>query len=532
MRIVKAEEMREIDRRAIEEMDIPGEELMGSAGLALSEVAARGATSEVPMLIVCGPGNNGGDGMAAALKLREEGFDVTVLLATERNRVGGDALLYYRRVVESDAPLFAFGEPGYEGVLERMDDFGVIIDALLGTGQKGVPDGEILRIVELVNDSAAFVVSADIPTGIECDTGLGEKYVSADYTVTLGIPKPFLFQNQGLLAASEWEIADIGFPPELTFGAGSAFILDALWVWERLPTRSPLSHKRNSGVVLVVAGADSFPGAAVLTALGALRAGAGLVIAASVPSAIDGVRGYLPECPLVRLPELDGFIGPDAVPAIAEAACRCDAVVVGPGLGRGNGVRDMLCELWKTVETRWVLDADALYWLDEIAEAPRGGAVLTPHEGEAGRLLGSSGDEVRSDRFNAARNLAEKFNQTVLLKGAYSLIASPGEDLAVNPSGNPGLATGGTGDVLAGITASLLAANLLPYDAAGVAAFWHGVTADLLAEEYGGGYGFLASEVADGLPKARTSIVSAVFPIPDEDEDDDDWENDEEHEGI
>ncbi|MCH8275030.1 MAG: NAD(P)H-hydrate dehydratase [Armatimonadetes bacterium] len=507
MRIVTAAEMKELDRRAIEEYGIPSLDLMEKAATCLVR-AVMDEADEGSVLALCGPGNNGGDGLAAARMLVAEGFAVTVLLAAPPTKLTGDALAQYRIAVESGVRVLSVEDKEYERLLESPGEWDVVVDALLGTGARGAPAGEIERLVSLANSLPSPTVSADIPTGLDCDTGVAEgAHILAERTMTFGLPKPFLFQNDGLFASGEWFVGDIGFPEELVENAGNAWMPDEMWAMGRFPTRTRLSHKRNSGVVLVVAGSAAFPGAAVLTAQGALRSGAGLVLVASVPEALDAVKAHLPECPLVALPSQDGWMAPDAADTVAAAAERCDSVAVGPGLGREPCVRDFLKRLFSAVETRWVVDADALFWLPELKTRPRGVAVLTPHEGEAARLSGLSADAIRAARFASVRTLAEKYDQTVLLKGAYSLIASPGSDIAVNPTGNPILATGGTGDVLTGAIATFLALGGPPYETALAAAYMHGAAGDLVADELDASAGALASEIAAALPL----VPSAVF---------------------
>jgi hydroxyethylthiazole kinase-like uncharacterized protein yjeF len=521
LRVVTADQMRFLEGLAIKQYRIPSLDLMERAAEGLVRELTRVAISDTNVLILCGPGNNGGDGLAAARLLDEADYPVTALLSVEPNQLKGDALAQYRRLAETEVRLYTAGQKGYERTLQRMEDFDIVVDALLGTGSKGEPEGEILRLVQATNEAMAFIIAADIPTGIDCDTGIAEgSYVSANVTVTFGLPKPFLFQNEGLTAAGEWHVADIGLPDELVVDAGNAFLLDHWWASGTFPQRTRDSHKRSSGVVLVVGGCNTYPGAPTLAAMGALRAGAGLVTAASVRFAIEGVRSHLPECPLITLPEQDGFICPKAVKIIADAAESIDAIALGPGLGRAQCVGEFLDELWKSIETKWVIDADALYWLSELEATPRGQAVLTPHEGEAARLCNRPAEEIHRDRMGAATEVSDKFKQTVLLKGAYTVVASQEFDLAINPTGNPGLASGGTGDVLTGVVAAMLAQGVPPQGAAALGAFWHGGAADLLSERDGAELGFSASEVAAELPRTRAAIEAGLIGQPlGEDED-------------
>lgn len=512
MRIVTADQMRELEHRASAEFGVSSISLMEAAAESLAEAVDRVCFADTHILILCGPGNNGGDGLASARLLQQRGYEVSALLAADPAKLQGDALTQYRMLAETEVRLHTSGDRGFNRTLDQIDDFDIVLDCLLGTGAKGAPKGDIRKLVDAANEAMAFVIAADIPTGIDCDTGIAEgSYVSASLTVTFGLPKPFLFQNEGLTAAGEWHVADIGLPDELVVDAGSAFLLDHWWASGTFPMRTLDSNKRSIGVVLTVAGCDSFPGAAALAARGALRAGAGLVTVSSVPFVVEGIRNHLPECPVLKLPDNSGFISEDSVELVAEAAERCDAIAIGPGLGRCPSVREFLRKLWNTVETKWVIDADALFWLSELDSHPKGVAILTPHEGEAARMLGLAPTEVRRNRAGATAKLAERFGQTVLLKGAYTVIASNHCDIALNPTGNPGLATGGTGDVLTGICAALLAAGVPAQAAASLGAFWHGAAADLLSDKNGAEMGFLASEVADALPVAKSRIDAGLL---------------------
>lgn len=531
MRIVTSAEMRELETLASKAFDIESISLMEMAAEALADAVARLCMEDTQILVLCGPGNNGGDGLAAARLLEEQGYSVTALLATETSKLKGDALTEYRRLAESEVKLHAIGEKGYDRALRSFDDYDIIVDALLGTGAKGAPTGEIKKLVDLANEAMAYIISADVPTGIDADTGIAAgSYISASVTVTFALPKPFLFQNDGLVAAGDWQVADIGLPDELVVDAGSAFLLDHWWASGTFPVRSAQSHKRNSGVVLCVAGSDAYPGALALCARGALRAGAGLVKVASTRFAVEGVRNTLPECPVLVLPDDGGAISPDAAVKIAAAAEECHVVALGPGLGRTETTRRFLSELWKILEASWVIDADALYWISQFRHRPKGEAIYTPHEGEAARLLGKTAEQVRTDRAGAAVRIAEKFGQTVLLKGAYSVIAQPGHDIAINPTGNPSLATGGTGDVLTGVVAALMAAGTPPQPAAALGAFWHGAAADMLTEGVGVDVGFLASEIADALPTAKSSIEAGLLgkPLGEAEE----WEEEDEYDDF
>lgn len=539
MRIVTAQEMREIDRRTAAEHGIPTIELMERAGRALADAAAEADT----VAVFAGPGNNGGDGLTAARLLLEEGKDVHVFLAAQPDDLKGDAREQYRLLSQKTDQIHHPGFPAFRHADQAATEADVLIDALLGTGARGEPQGPILDLVMAAED-APHIIAADIPTGIDCDTGIAKgPYVMADETVVFGLPKPFLFQNEGLEASGAWQIADIGHPEELLEKYGSASVITLLDVLPALPFRAKRDNKRTSGVVLVVAGSRNYPGALALTCRGAIRAGAGLVFAASTPEGLAGVKAQLPECPLIYLPDDDGAVSENAAELVLERAKQADVVVLGPGLGRTDSVRRFLDHLFHSASrerqhhsepsppsherpgesrpghfairerslTNWVLDADALFHLPQLKHRPPGAMILTPHEGEAGRLLGMDYRDVSRDRFGAARQLADRYGAVCLLKGPYSLITAPGSEVMVNPTGNPLLASGGTGDVLAGMIATLCAIRSNPFLAAAAGAMWHGQAADDIYEEEGVGIGWTASEVADALPSTLARLRERLF---------------------
>lgn len=516
--------MAEIDRRAHDEYGISTRELMENAGEELARVILENGDFE-NILVLCGPGNNGGDGLAAARKLAENEKRVTVLLSVSPSALKEEPLFQYRLATESGIEIFSPEDKGYVRIKQKIEEFDCVVDALLGIGAHSAPKGEILELVNLTQQGR-FIVSADIPTGIHPDTGMSlGNHVKAHRTVTFGLAKPFLFQNDGLTASGQHTIADIGLPWELVEKAGHAYLLSPFWLIEHLHVRPVTAHKRSAGVVLVIAGAEEFPGAAVLTAMGAYRAGAGLVVVASIPTVLNAVTMHIPECPLVPLSSKEGCISPDSLPRLLEVVSRCDAVAIGPGLARRNPVKEFLTLFFAKLDKPCVLDADALYFLPEISETPRVKVVLTPHEGEAARLMKTDVSKIRKDRFESVRELARKYNSTILLKGPFSLVTAPNQDVAVNPMGNQLLATGGTGDVLTGMIATYLAKGMETYDAAALAAYLHGFAADILAEEFEGFEGALASEIANAIPRARKQfmdILSEQFRNGDEEEEEED----------
>ncbi len=537
MKIVTAEEMLQIDREAEERYGLSTHQLMENAGRKLCQFLLTYCGDGDQALILCGPGNNGGDGLALARYLREEEWDVVVLLSHDPSELKLAPLAQYRQAVESGVPVYAPGERDYKFVLNEVENYPIVVDALLGIGARGAPRGEVLRLVEAIQgcQDTSTIVAVDVPSGIDPDTGSAEgAYVKASFTPTLGLPKPFLFQGIGRESAGYWEVLDIGYPEALTEQYGQARLVSTQEASLLLGRRSLFAHKRSAGVVLVVAGCSQFPGAAVLTALGAYRLGAGLVQVASVPSVLDAVKAHIPECPLFRLPaertpEGEEFLHPDSIKVLSPLVERADAVALGPGLGRAPMVGEFLQRLFEGMEAKWVLDADALYWIAELSLKPRGIAIYTPHEGEAGRLLKTTPDKVVADRFGSVRELSRRLEGTVLLKGRYTMVCSDGTMVAVIQPGNALLATGGSGDVLTGAISAVLARTGDSEGSAISSAYYHGIASEMLFGEFGTYFGATARDIAEAMARAYNYMEKGGW---EEDEEDREDENEEDYEDF
>jgi hydroxyethylthiazole kinase-like uncharacterized protein yjeF len=509
MWIATAEQSRDIDRRAVEEFGIPVRVLMERAGLAVFE-AVRELLPSGRISVLCGKGHNGGDGFAVARLAQESGFyRVECLVACREADLtpGAREQMTVARAARVE-PIFADDER-FPRRLEGLCCQELIVDALLGTGARGDVEGPIRTAIQAGNRSGVPIIAVDIPSGIHADTGeeLGDS-IWAMRTIVMGLPKPFLFQGAGLERSGFWTVADIGIPSELVRTATKARLMRKEWVAARLPERMRASHKGQNGHVLIVAGSRTMPGAAVLSARAALRAGAGLVTVASIEKVCDVVSRSLPEALLLPLPEENGALGSQAAHALIEKAASAHAAIFGPGLTHGDGVQACLGKVWESWPKPCVIDADALNAVAHGVQLPHAPTVLTPHPGEMSRLLKLSIAEVQADRFQSCEMAVKEFERTFVLKGAYSLIASPEEPILVNSTGNPGMASGGMGDALSGVIATLLAQEVALHEAAACGAYWHGEAGDLAAQQIGT-TGFLASEVADFLPQARLNIVTA-----------------------
>jgi len=502
VRLVGAAEMRAIDRAAIDGMGIPARTLLARAGDAVAREAAALIGSGGRALVVCGAGNNGGDGYVAARLLHQRFTPVAVVALVAQAALSGDAAAERAAAAAAGVPI-ADAVLGDEGIAGRPGD--VVVDALLGTGLSRPPEGRFARAIAGIaaaRAAGARVLAVDVPSGLSADTGrpLGP-CVQADRTVTFAFHKRGLVLHPGAELAGGVVVADIGIPAAAAGRvATEAELLELPAARALVPPRRADAHKGDAGRVLVVAGSPGKSGAAHLALLGALRGGAGLVTLAARPEVVGPALAGRPEAMSMPLHGA-GPLGMAELQPLLEAARGMDALVIGPGIPRGPETGPLLRALLAAAQVPAVLDADAL---NALAETPQGPAalgvpvILTPHPGEMARLCGMSGAEVQADRVGLARARAEAWGAVVVLKGARTVVAEPGRPAAIIPTGNPGMATGGSGDVLAGLTGALLAGRLTAGDAARAAAWVHGRAGDLAAERMGQ-RGLLAGDLADAL---------------------------------
>lgn len=493
----------------MQDYGIPAMVLMERAGLAVFEAIKALLPESGRLMILCGKGNNGGDGLVVARLAYEADFHVEVLVAAQESELTPDAKtqLAVSRA-QGVQPIFV-DDARWARKLECMGAYDLVVDALLGTGARGEIHGPILEAIRAINRSGVPAVSVDVPSGIHTDSGedLGES-VWALRTVTFGLPKPCLFQGIGMEHAGYWTVADIGYPSALLQTLTDARLIEQDWVANLMPERLRTAHKRDNGHVLVIAGSQSLPGAALLACRSALRAGAGLVTLASIPSVCAVAAAQLPEVMHLPLPEEGGKISGRAAEVLRASMSRVDSAVIGPGMGQSDSVRAFLGDLWRDWDVPSCIDADALNAVAQGLALPSAECVLTPHPGEMSRLLDSSIAEIQTDRFRTVDSAVRRFEKTVVLKGPHTIVGDLDQPLSVNATGNPGMATAGMGDVLSGTIGALLAQDLPPYCAAATGVYWHGLAADLCAEAIGA-VGYLASDVADALPSARAKLTAS-----------------------
>lgn len=536
--IFTAPEMADLDRAVIEGLGIPGMVLMETAARGVFRTALEILSSEygptVPLplgflsnhddddcnchpelparyvlpgrviKVFCGRGNNGGDGLAVARMLDSVGAEVEIVLVCKGESLTGDARTNYELAKKLEIPIIEDAE-GEELFVEPECD--LVIDALLGTGIEGAARGKIAEAIEEINDAPCPILSIDIPSGVEGSTGraLGPA-VSAQATATMAALKRGLVFSPGRELAGEVSIVDIGTP---------STIMDKftpnLWrvepddIFERLPSRQEDTHKGECGRVFIIAGSPGLTGAACMSAEACVRSGAGLVVL-GIPASLNPVAEVkLTEAMSLPLPENGaGTLAADAYSEIEERLKWATACAVGPGISRSKETLELARKIIRQLKLPVVIDADGLFALAEEPESLKNlpeKSILTPHIGEFARLVGKSTDEVKDNRVEIAREKAVEWKSVVLLKGSPTIVASPEGRVYVNSTGNPGMATGGVGDVLTGVLAALLGAGVEPVDAAIVGAYIHGLAGDMAAGEKGM-FGMSAVDLSAKLPDA------------------------------
>jgi hydroxyethylthiazole kinase-like uncharacterized protein yjeF len=515
--LVRAAQMRALDTHTIDTLGIPGEVLMESAGRAVAEEVLSRLGRDDGVVVVCGGGNNGGDGLVAARHLHQLGVPVRAALIGDASKLRGDAATNLARARSVGVRL--------EGARWRAPARGVIVDSIFGTGLARAVAGPAAAAIRRINAArsghpgALQVVAVDLPSGLCADTGqeLGVA-VQADATLTMALPKLGLALEPGRSLAGRITVARIGIADE----APETPIDAALWTPRgaagQLPARPAAGHKGTFGHALLVVGSEGKTGAAALAAEGAGRIGAGLVTVACPAGLNDILEAKLTEAMTAPLPDTAGrALAASAEDAVVALAASRDAVGLGSGVGRDAETLDLVRALVKRIEGPLALDADALFALAEdpaLLRARPGATVLTPHPGEAAGLAGTTAAEINRDRPGAARAIAERTGSVVLLKGAATITAAPDGRILVNPTGGPALATGGTGDVLLGLVAGLLAQGMPAFEAAALAAFVHGAAADRLAAVTGPS-GLLAGDLAGEIPATVAALRDAgAAPAP------------------
>jgi len=514
MNLLTAAQMRELDRSAIEDWQVPGLVLMENAGRATADQIEDYFDDLFPgpVTILAGKGNNGGDGYVVARHLMNRGWHVSILVLANQGEIVGDAKINLDILLKSDAQLeFVVDGQALEQVLDKCEPAGLVVDALLGTGLTSDVRGVYADAIDWINASAGAVVSVDVPSGIDATSGrvLGSA-VFADLTVTFASAKVGHVVYPAVEFVGDLVVADIGIPKQLADGQEiDHMFIDAEAASILLPARPACGHKGTFGHLLLIAGSTGKSGAAALAAEGGLRAGCGLTTLAC-PAHLNPVfESKLTEVMTVPLPEVDGMVSMQAIAEIEALWQDKSVVAIGPGLGSGSEVGSLVRRLVRDCPLPMVIDADGLNALAghlEVLQDRQAPTVLTPHPGELSRLLACTVAEIESDRIGIARRFAREHGVILVLKGARTVIAEPDGTVFVNGSGNPALACGGTGDVLTGIIGGLLSQRLASVAAVLLGVYLHGRAADRLSATLGPA-GILASDLLKELPATRKELL-------------------------
>ena len=506
MIITTAEESKQLDREAMETWGLPEKVLMENAGASLTSLMnERVVWKDSGTVILCGTGNNGGDGFVIARYAYGYGADVTVLLMGNEEHMSEASLTYKHIIEKMGIPVISIEKA--EEALPYFQKADILVDALIGTGIHSKVTGEKAKVIAFVNDANAFVVSVDVPSGMNADTGEAEGIsVKADFTVALGSVKRGHVLYPGKEYTGALLYSPIGIPDE----ARKKYPLrqteaEDLRMW--LPARNPVSHKGNFGFVGIIAGSCGMEGAALLAARGAIRSGAGKVSLLTVEKAAAVLAGKTPEI-MVSAAGKEEYFTENDTEYVLERMQSFDTVAIGPGMGRTEEMQKFIASLITRYEGTIVADADALFAIAEKVELKNcpGQLILTPHVGEFSKLTGLTAKDIETHRIDFAVDFARKNQVILVLKGVPTIVALPDGRAWINPTGNPGMAAGGMGDTLTGIIASLAGQGLGAEKAAVAGVYLHGYAGDILRESADDGY--TASDLACKLPEAKRRVVT------------------------
>jgi hydroxyethylthiazole kinase-like uncharacterized protein yjeF len=527
VKLVTTAEMQKLEA----DSGVPIPDLMENAGLAVAQEAwlALGEIGERRILVLCGPGNNGGDGLVAARHIKDWAADVIVFLLKPRE---DDPNL--RQLTERDVPVITTADADWmKRLTDALGGAELVIDALLGTGRTRLIEGDLAAVLDSLKSARERrlpprLIAVDLPTGIAADSGDADQHaVAADTTVTFAVSKVGLHVLPGSKYAGEVEVVDIGIPAKLAADVKTELITRK-WAHEHLPERPDDAHKGTFGSALIVAGSSRYTGAAYLSCMGALRAGAGIVTLACARSIHPILAAKLTETTFEPLDDTEGELSAQEVGAVTRALSRgYECLLVGPGLAQSGYVQAFINQLVPALRTdppegssralqAVVVDADGLNNLARIDDWPalfKVPALLTPHPGEFSRLTGLTVAEVQADRLNVARKYAEQWGVHVLLKGAPSLVAAPDGRAAISPFVNPAMASGGTGDVLAGTIAGFIAQGVAAFEAACLGLYVGGLAGQELRKEFGSA-GVIASDILPEIPRAMRDLRGESRPEP------------------
>ena len=516
MLIVTAEQMRELDRQTIQQYGVPSLTLMERAGEAITHAIVERFTRNAKkgVLIVAGKGNNGGDGLVVARLLKKKRIPCEVALLARQEELSPDAGHNLKAFLKLKGKVTEIAVGNFDALSQRLRTQGLIVDAILGTGMKNDVRGLFAEAITLLNASGLPIIAVDIPSGLDADKGtpLGVA-IQAEMTVALGLAKLGEVIYPGLSFVGELAVADIGIDSRaLTAVAPRTELLDRETMRWLVPRRAADTHKGTYGHLVVVAGSRGKTGAAILACRAAMRTGAGLVTLAAPRSLNSIFATSLVEVMTEPLRENAN----EVMEPLSDAEWRAllerkNALLFGPGIGVNDATQNTLRWLLRNLSLPWVIDADGLnnlaLELGRLRHA-KTAPILTPHPGEMARLVGKDNATVNADRIGIARSFAVEHRCHLVLKGARSVIASADGKVFINPTGNPAMASGGIGDVLAGILTALLGQGFCAEDAMKLGVYLHGFAGDRVAATKGE-IGLIASDIIDDLPAALSALASS-----------------------
>ena len=511
MILVTAAEMQEMDRQTIETHGIPGLELMEKAGRGATRVLLDqfGDHVKAGVGIICGKGNNGGDGFVIARCLAEKGIDVRVYLLAKSAALKGDAAANREGLAPLDIGIIEIpDEDTFSKFKPGLSEHGLLVDAILGTGLTSDVSGlfkTVINFINALNRTGIAVFAVDIPSGLNADTGQPcGTCIRARSTATFGLAKIGHFTYPGAEYTGSLEIIDIGIPGAVVQAVGSKqYLLTSAQIRNYFQPRSADTHKGRTGHLLVIAGSPGKTGAAAMTAMAAMRAGAGLVTLGISESLNPILETQLLEVMTAPLPESqNGALGTTAFEKIKKMEAGKKCLAIGPGIGQAGETQRLAKKIISQSQIPMVIDADGLNNIagqTQLLKSLKTSMVLTPHPGEMARLMDVTPAEIQQNRLQCARDFASNFKVHIVLKGAATVIAHPDGSAYINPTGNPGMASGGMGDVLTGVLAGFITQGFTPEAAAHASVYLHGAAADTLSKTVGP-IGYLAGEVMNAIP--------------------------------
>lgn len=503
MYVADQQTMQRLDQYTMEQLGLPGVVLMENAGNAVVQEILHDYPKNARFLVLSGQGNNGGDGFVIARRLVDFGYNVLLCFIGKEEKLKGDAQIHYQVYKHRKLPLYHYRD-GEEELLRYIRQADVIVDAMLGTGVSGKVRSPFAQIIEAVNESGKDVISVDVPSGLNSNTGeVANIAVKAKKTITFAMPKIGFFVGDGPKVIGEWKVADISVPDSIveTLQLRLPKLLDAETAKASLPERPKHGHKGTFGHCLVIGGCKHYVGAPIYTAKAAFHSGIGLVTLAIPDTIYPTVAGACHESLFLPLADSEGFIDSRSLETIDYSKYK--TVVFGPGLGRALDGDAMIRTLLDKLSTQTlIVDADGLYFLKNHLEPLQhyeGNVIITPHPGEMAALTGKTVVEIESNRLKVAKDFAATYGVYLVLKGHRPILATPKGELWINPHGHDALGKGGSGDVLTGLIASLVSQQQDPLKAMLSASFYHALAAEELGQKTSN-YGVTPLEIIHTIP--------------------------------